>query len=304
MQYSTLGKTGLRVSRLAFGGSSLGDPRKQVSDEQSLLTVKAALEGGVNLIDVSPYYGATRAELIIGKAIRDMPRDQVIIATKAGRNGEKDFDFSSEALRRSVDQSLDRLGTDYIDILQLHDIEYASMDRILGESLPTLQALKKEGKARYIGVTAYPIQTLRKVIESAQIDTVLSYCRYCLSDTTLLSVRSLVERTGIGLMNASPFAMGLLTEQGPYPWHPAPQEVRDTCRAAVQHVKERGEDIAKLALQFTLQADWIPTTVVGGSSPDHVRQSLAWIQEPMNEELLDEVADLLGSNTKRTRHTG
>lgn len=192
MRYSTLGNTGLRVSRIAFGGSSLGDPRKQVSDEQSLLAVKAALDGGINLIDVSPYYGATRAEQIVGQAIKDTPRDQVILATKAGRNGEHSFDFSTEGLRRSVEQSLKRLGTDHIDILQLHDIEYADMDLIIDESLPTLHKLKQEGKARFIGVTAYPVKTLRDVIENTEIDTVLSYCRYCLNDTALETLRPLI----------------------------------------------------------------------------------------------------------------
>lgn len=304
MQYSILGKTGLRVSRLAFGCSSLGDPRKQVSDEQSLLTVKAALEGGINLIDVSPYYGATRAEQIVGQAIQDTPRDELILATKTGRNGEHDFDFSSTGLRSSIEQSLKRLDTDYVDILQLHDIEYADRQLILEESLPTLHKLKAEGKTRFVGVTAYPLDTLRAVIENAQVDTVLSYCRYCLNDTALESLRPLTELVGTGLINASPLAMGLLSKQGPYPWHPASAEIRETCKTAVTYAQQHGEQIEKLAIQFVLQADWIPTTLVGGSTPDHVRQHLAWMQEPINELLLNDVHRLLQTNRNRSWYSG
>lgn len=293
MEYSRLGKTDLSVSRLAFGAASLGDSRKQISRTDSLKTVKTALEGGINLIDVSPYYGATEAEKIVGEGIADWPRDKLVIATKAGRYGAEDFDFSPRRLERSVEESLRRLQTDYIDIMQLHDIEFADLNYIIGESIPALQTLKKSGKIRYAGVTAYPITTLRRILESAEVDTVLSHCRYALNDTSLEALRPLLEETDVGLLHASPFSMGLLTERGPFPWHPAPQVLRDACQSAANYCTRRGADIARLAVQFSLMPTWIPTTIVGSSNPKAMERNLRWADEEVDEELLREVRDLL-----------
>ena len=217
MEYNTLGRTGLRVSRVGFGAASLGDPRKQNTRSDSLRSVQTVLDGGINLIDVSPYYGATEAERIVGEGIVDWPRDSIIIATKAGRYGTDSFDFSPSRLQRSLEESLERLRTDYIDILQLHDIEYADLNYIIAESLPALARLKETGKVRFIGVTSYLIKVLRTVLEQAEVDTVLSHSRYSLNDTSLEQLRPLLEETGVGMLHTSPFSMGLLTERGPFP---------------------------------------------------------------------------------------
>lgn len=289
MEYNRLGKTDLTVSRLAFGAASLGDPRKQISRADSLKTVKTALDGGINLIDVSPYYGATEAERIVGEGIAGWPRDKVIIATKAGRYGAEDFDFSPERLERSVDESLERLGTDYIDIMQLHDIEFSDLDYIVGESIPALHKLKQSGKIRYAGVTAYPIKTLGRVLETAEVDTVLSHCRYSLNDTSLEALRPVLKETDVGLLHASPFSMGLLTQRGPFPWHPAPAILKDACKRAAEFCKDRDADIARLAVQFSLLPSWIPTTIVGSSNPRAMERNLRWVDEEIDEELLSAV---------------
>ncbi|MBZ9537071.1 aldo/keto reductase [Cytobacillus oceanisediminis] len=153
MKYRKLGKTGLDTSILSFGASSLGSVFRAINEKQGIHTVHEAVNRGINLIDVSPYYGLTQAEVVLGKAILEMKRDDIILSTKAGRYGENEFDFSSERIIKSVDESLKRLNTDYIDILHLHDIEFGSMDQIIHESIPTLNKLKQQGKIRFTGVT-------------------------------------------------------------------------------------------------------------------------------------------------------
>ncbi|TVQ38964.1 MAG: aldo/keto reductase [Spirochaetaceae bacterium] len=293
MNFKVLGKTGINVSRIGFGAASLGDSRKESSRADSLRAVRAALDGGINLIDVSPYYGATEAERVVGQGISDWPRDQVIIATKAGRYGNDEFDFSPRRLVKSLDESLTRLNTDYIDIFQLHDVEYADLDYIVNESIPAIIRLKESGKIRFVGVTAYPIRTLRTILERAEVDTILSHCRYSINDTSIETLRPLIERTNAGLIHTSPFSMGLLTQRGPFQWHPAPNALKEACRAAADFCVRQGSDIAKLALQFSLQAEWIPTTVLGSSSPETVERNLRLAEEPLDQELLAGVRAIL-----------
>src|SRR3954447_14225837 len=134
MHYRELGDTGLSVSLLGFGASSLGGVFRQTDDGESIRTVHTALDLGINLIDVSPYYGATRAEAVLGKALREIKRDRYYLATKVGQYGEGEFDFSAERVTRSFDESCARLGVDYVDLLQCHDIEFASIDQIVDET--------------------------------------------------------------------------------------------------------------------------------------------------------------------------
>ncbi len=133
MEYRTLGKTGLDVSILSFGASSLGSVFRPINEEDGIRAVHVALDRGVNFIDCSPFYGLTRAETVLGKALKD------VLATKVGRSGENVFDFSAERVMRSVDESLARMGIDYIDVIQCHDIEYGSLDQVVEETLPALR---------------------------------------------------------------------------------------------------------------------------------------------------------------------
>jgi len=125
MNYRPLGTTGLNVSALSYGASALGSMYGNIDESQGIPTVHEALDLGINLIDVSPYYGLTKAETVLGKAIQQTDRSKFILSTKAGRYGENEFDFSPNRIITSVEESMRRLNTDYIDILFLHDIEFA-----------------------------------------------------------------------------------------------------------------------------------------------------------------------------------
>jgi L-galactose dehydrogenase len=293
MRYRKLGKTGLDVSVLSFGASSLGSVFRETNEDESIRTVHTAVEMGINLIDVSPYYGLTKAETVLGKAIAQLERDRFILTTKAGRYGDAEFDFSKERIIRSVDESLQRLETDYIDILYLHDIEFAPFHEILEGAFPALDELKQSGKIRYFGVSGLPMSVFEKALAHKELDSVLSYCHYALNDISLLDVVPLLTQHGVGLVNASPLAMGLLSTRPAAEWHPASTEIQRLCKLAAEHCATKGTDIAKLAIQYATADERIPTTLVSTANPDNIRKNIQWTEEPMDTELLREVLTIL-----------
>ncbi len=293
MKYNTLGRTDLKVPALSFGASSLGGAFHEVAVSDAIETVHAAMDLGLNFVDVSPYYSGTIAELILGRALRGIRRDRYCLATKVGRYAVDYFDFSAERVRRSVDESLSRLGLDYIDLIQCHDIEFGSLNRIVEETIPALQKLRDQGKVRHIGITGLPLKVFEEVVSRSSVDTVLSYCHYALNDTALASLFPFLQERQVGIINASPFSMGLLTNRGAPNWHPAPPLVKELCSQAAKHCRDRGEDLAKLALQFCLGNPNVHTTLVGTANPENLKKNAAWAESPINEELLHEVCGIL-----------
>ncbi|MBD3922358.1 aldo/keto reductase [Paenibacillus sp. PR3] len=293
MQYRKLGATGLDVSILSFGASSLGSVFRDTDEAESIRTVHAALDAGINLIDVSPYYGLTKAETVLGKAIRTVPRDRFYLSTKAGRYGVDQFDFSRKRIRASVEESLQRLHTDYLDILFLHDIEFVESAIIYEEAIPTLYELKKEGVIRNTGICGLPLQLFESFLPNVEIDAIISYCHYSLNDTSLETLLPLLQKREVGLVNASPLSMGLLGTRGTPDWHPASEQVKALCKQAADYCASQGEDIAKLAVQFSTRNTQVPTTLVSTANPANIVKNAAWVDEPTNEQLLRQVIAIL-----------
>ena len=293
MEYRTLGKTGLKVSALSFGASSLGGVFKPVGESVAIRTVHTALESGINFIDVSPFYGYTKAETVLGKALKGIPRDRYFLATKVGRYGDAEFDFSAKRSAASVDQSLERLGIDYIDIIQSHDNEYGDLNQVINETIPALRQIQKQGKARFVGVTGYPLKIFRTILSSTEVDTILSYNHYSLNDTTLAGLLPGLQQKGVGIINASPVSQGLLTNHELPAWHPAPEDVRKACAEAAAYCRSQGTDIAKLAMQFSLSNPEIHTTLVGTADPANIEKNVKWIEEPIDKVVLGNVQRIL-----------
>lgn len=298
MQYRPLGNTGMDVSVLSFGASSLGAVFHEVSLSDCVETVHAALEGGINFIDVSPAYGGTLAELNLGKALRGVSRRRYYLASKIGSYNEArgDYDYSGSCTERSIEHSLVRLGVDYLDLVQCHDIEFADHDQLIDETLPTLLRLKEQGMVRHIGITGLPLGIFPSILDrvgSDVVETVLSFCHYELNDTSLTGLVPYLKEKGVGLINASPTGMGLLTERGAPDWHPADETIRQGCRKAVQHCAAKGVDIVKLAVQFCVANPDIATTLVGTARPENIRDNIAYANEPLDEDLLAEVLEIL-----------
>jgi L-galactose dehydrogenase len=296
MLYKDFGRTGLKVSILGFGASPLGAEFGAIDPQEGNRAVHHAIERGINYFDVSPYYGRTLAETRLGAALAGY-RDKVILATKVGRYGvdlETGFDFSADRIVRSVEESLARLQTDWIDVFQAHDIEFGRREQILAETLPAMQKLKESGKVRFVGVTGYPLALLKAVAEAAAIDSLLTYCRYDLLDTTMDAVLTPVAREkGFALVNGSPLHMRVLTEQGAPDWHPAPQRVIEMGKKAAEFCRSRGVDLADLALQFALQHPDVATTLVGMSNVRHVDANLKAVGAAPDPGLLAEVLALV-----------
>jgi len=286
----SLGRTGLQVPVLSFGASSLGQEFRSVTLDEALGSVKAALDSGFNLIDTSPFYGRGMSEVLLGVALKSIPRDDYLLCTKLGRYSLEHFDFSAKRVAESVDVSLHRLGTDHLDIILCHDIEFVPMQQIVDETLPALRKAREQGKVRFIGFSGYPQKIFRFICDQADVDCVLNYNQYTLQNTRFADETvAWLKARGIGVMNAGPFSARLLTDAPLPPWLKEPEEVKAAARQAAEICRARGSSIAKLALQFSIANPDIATTVAGSANPANVREWARWAAEPLDEELVRDV---------------
>ena len=290
MKTRPLGRTGLEVPILSFGASSLGQEFRPVALDEALASVKVALAGGLTLIDTSPFYGRGMSEVLLGLALQGVPRHDYLLCTKLGRYDLAHFDFSARRVAESVDVSLHRLGTDHLDIVLCHDIEFVPMQQIVDETLPALRKARDQGKLRFIGFSGYPQKIFRFICDQADVDCVLNYNQYTLQNTRFADeTMPFLKERGIGVMNAGPFSARLLTDAALPPWLKEPEEVKAAARRAADLCRARGSSIAKLALQFSLANPDIATTVAGSASPANIRAWTTWAAEPLDEELLRDV---------------
>ncbi len=293
MEYRELGSTGLKLPVLSFGASSLGQEFRQVDVSEALKSVHAALDVGMNFIDTSPFYGRGMSEVLLGVALRDVPRDSYLLGTKLGRFDANHFDFSARRVVESIDVSLHRMGVDHLDIVLCHDIEFVEMSQIVDETLPALRKMQQQGKVRFVGISGYPMNIFRYVLDRSDLDVVLSYNHYTLQNTMFGDLVPYLKEKNVGIMNAAPFSARLLTSAPLPPWHKATEEVRKIARQAAEHCTSRGTDIAQLAVQFSIANPDMTTCVTGSANPDRVRQWAKWAEQPIDEELLGEVLEIL-----------
>jgi L-galactose dehydrogenase len=302
MNYSPLGKTGMKVSRLSFGASSLGGVFHPVDETEAIKAVHVALECGINFFDVAPAYAGTVSETVLGRALRGVKRDRYYLSTKVGKYtkpgsyGEDTLDYSRARIRKSIDESAERLGTDYFDLIHIHDIEYQGRKHTewaLTEGYESVLELKREGRIGGVSFGIYPIDLWAKILSSLDVDAGLIHNHYCLSDTRITELLPLAEAKGVGIINGSPFGSALLTDRGPADWHPATAEERAIFKAAADFCRMEGSSIAKLALQFASQNPSLPTTLFSSANPESVRRNAEWHQEPIDLQLVAEVQKLL-----------
>jgi aryl-alcohol dehydrogenase-like predicted oxidoreductase len=306
MIYNEIGKTGMRVSNLSFGASSLGGVFHGIREEEGIQAVHTAVDNGINFIDVSPYYGHTKAETVLGKALKDIPRDKYYLSTKVGRYGKDGVNLWNYCGKRTIEsvyESLERLNVDYIDLINVHDIEFQSrleggLQKVVDETLPVLIGLKKEGVVRHVGITDLQPENLKWVIEHCDegvVESVLCFCHYCLNDTLLADYLGFFEQHGVGVINASPLSMGLLSQRGAPDWHPAPEALKVACAKAAAYCQEQGYEIEKLAMQFSTSLNpRIATTLFSSANPANVLKNIAYVNEPLDESLVAEVQKIIG----------
>jgi aryl-alcohol dehydrogenase-like predicted oxidoreductase len=306
MVYNEIGKTGMRVSNLGFGASSLGGVFHGIREEEGIQAVHVAVDNGINFIDVSPYYGYLKAETVLGKALKEIPREKYYLSTKVGRYGKdgvNTWDYSAKRAKESVYESMERLNVDYIDLINVHDIEFQAdleggLQKVVDETLPALVELRDKGIVRHVGITDLQPENLKWVIEHSEkgvVESILNFCHYSLNDTLLADYLGFFEMQGIGVINASPFSMGLLSQRGAPEWHPATKALKKACAKAAAYCQEKGYPIDKLAIQFSTSLNpRIATTLFSSANPQNVLKNINYVNEPMDEQLVREVQAIIG----------
>ena len=196
---------------------------------------------------------------------------------------------------------MERLNIDFIDLINVHDIEFADLNQVVNETLPALVELREKGVVGHVGITDLQLENLKWVIDrspSGTIESVLSFCHYCLCDDKLADFLDYFESKEIGVINASPLSMGLLSERGVPAWHPAPKPLVDVCRKAMEHCKAKNYPIEKLAMQFSVSNPKIATTLFSTTNPENVKKNIGFIEEPIDWELVREVREIIGEQQR------
>ena len=298
----------MKISHISFGASSLGSVFRETNLKESCEAVEAAIEGGINFIDVSPYYGHYKAETVLGQALKNIPRDKYYLSTKVGRYGKdgvNTWDYSAKRVTDSVYESMERLGIDFIDLINVHDIEFQAarpggLQLVVDETLPALFELKGKGVVGHVGITDLQLENLKWVAERVPVESILNFCHYTLNDDALTDYLDFFEAKGIGIINASPLSMGLLSQRGVPAWHPAPKALVAACQKAAEHCNAKNYPIEKLAVQYSVSNPRIASTLFSSANPANVRRNIEWANEEPDWNLVKEVQEIIGDQQRVT----
>ena len=299
----------MSLSHLGFGASSLGSVFRPTNLNDSIKAVETAIEGGINFIDVSPYYGHYKAETVLGEALKNIPRDKYFLSTKVGRYGKdgvNTWDYSAQRAKESVYESMDRLHIDHIDLINVHDIEFQAalpggLQKVVDETLPALVELRELGVVGHVGITDLQLENIKWVIDHTEpgtVESILNFCHYCLNDDKLNDFMDEFEQKGIGVINASPLSMGLLSSRGVPDWHPAPKPLVDACARAAEFCREKGYPIERLAIQYSVSNPRIASTLFSSANPDNVKRNIEWSNEEPDMEMVEAVKRIIGDQQR------
>lgn len=282
-----VGRTDLAVSALGFGSASIGNLYSDVSLDQAVETVHAALAQGITLIDTAPQYGILLVEERLGVALAGVPRDQYVLSTKVGRpTGTEEMDFSADAVKRSIDGSLKRLKVDRVDILHLHDPNTPEQCRqAIEEAYPVLADLRRQGVIKAVGVGVNQWEPLIDFARDADFDCFVLAGRYTLLEQGALNALNAFQRRGISIFAAGVYNTGILA-RGPkegvwYQYRAAPQHIIDRVRALQAVCEEFGVELPAAAVQFVRAHPANTALIIGSESPAQLAQTLAWWQVPI-----------------------
>ena len=298
LELRTLGRTGLQVTPLCVGTSPLGNTplpyEHDVALDDALATVRRVLDGPINFLDTGNNYGD--AERRIGTVLGELGGipDGFVLQTKVDRDMATG-DFSGDRVRRSAEESLERLGLDRLGLVYLHDPENISYDEGVapGGPLEALQALKEEGVIAHLGVAGGPIDLMQRYVRTGAFDTVITHNRYTLIDRSAEPLLDEAGELGVAVLNGAPFGGGILAgaphAQGHYAYAdagPALLERIESMRAACDR---HGVPLAAAALQFSLREPRIAATIAGASKPERIDRMLELAAWPIPDELWDDL---------------
>lgn len=321
-----VGKTGINVTTLGFGGAPIGGFRFNVSERQGCETVEAAYQAGVRYFDTSPYYGYGRSEHIVGQALRAVERDSFVLSTKVGRwmspKGDLEkvegwrpgglpfkptFDYSRDGTLRSLDQSLLRLGMNRIDVVLIHDVDVWThgsqelVDRYFKDVMtgcyPALADLRRAGVIKAIGVGLNDSETSLRFAREADLDCIMLAGRYTLLEQgALTDLLPYCAARNISILLAGPLNSGILAtgavKAASYDYKPAPAEVMERVRRLQAVCDRHGVELATAALQFPLAHECIASVVAGGVHADEVRENVRRMSAPIPTALWADLKQL------------
>ena len=293
----------LEFGRLSYGAANVGNLYRALTDEDAMAVLEAAWDVGIRYFDTAPHYGLGLSERRLGAFLRTRARDEFIVSTKVGRllranpEGEgrlddtNDFavpatlkrvwDFSEDGIRRSLDESLTRLGLDSVDILYLHDPEKSDvgLTTALNNGIPALAALRNEGLVSAIGIGSMSVAALDAAVRLDALDLVMVAGRFTLIDQSALeSVIPACRDRRVGVVNAAVFNSGLLAKPTPdptarYDYSAVSPELFARTRQIADICSEFGVDLPTAAMQYPLREPVVRTVVVGGKNPEQIRQN-------------------------------
>jgi len=304
MKYCRLGRTDMIVSRISIGGATLCNSFYGTLDyEEAKKTVHEAFKRGINYIDTAPFYGEGESEENIGRILKGIPRQAYYIATKTCRyklTGPNQFDFSYERTMKSIDESLKRLGVDYIDLYQLHDVEFAdSIDEVIQGAFQACLELKTQGKIRAIGINGYPLSVLKEGLMKGdgKFDTVLTYGRYTMADDSLLDYMPFLEELKIGVVAASAHGCGMLTNrEAPPAWHPGSEKLKAIVAEAAEICRANDVELGKLATYHFIHCPGnVGTFLLGMERIEYLNQNLSAYLDGLNTREKDIYETLMGT---------
>jgi D-threo-aldose 1-dehydrogenase len=302
-----VGRSDAFVTELGFGGAPVGNLYASVPDDVAIATVRHAWDKGIRYFDTAPHYGLGLSESRIGAALRELPREEYVISTKVGRllvpnptptgsdlaaggfdvpdHLTRQYDYSRDGVRRSVEASLERMGLDHIDVAYVHDPEN-HMDQAVLEAIPALVELREQGVIRAIGAGMNLVAPLLRIVTEADIDVVMLAGRWTLADRSGEPLVATCEQRGVSVVAAAPFNSGLLASPAPpddvrFDYAPASEQLLSFARRAADLCRAAGADLPQAALQFPLLHQSVASVVVGMASPRHVVTDVRWAATAM-----------------------
>ncbi len=318
MNSRVLGRTSVQLTPLGFGGAPIGNLFTSVSDEDAAEAITAAWEGGVRYFDTAPHYGLGLSERRLGVALAAYQRSDYVVSSKVGRvlrpnlhpKGSdlsvagfavadevvREIDYSASGVEKSIEESLDRLGVDYLDIVYVHDPD-DYVEQVIGESLPTLAQLRDHGAIRAIGAGMNDWRPLLDFVEHCDVDVVMLAGRWTLLDRSGAPLLEACERRGVAVVAAAPFNSGILAQNTPrredsFDYQAVSTHLFAKAQALAQLCERHHIDLPHLALQFPLRSDAVVAVVAGLRTGREAASAAEWVDRPIPDAVWDELEEL------------
>jgi D-threo-aldose 1-dehydrogenase len=316
---STAAPDRLVLGRLGYGAAAVGNLYRAVDDESARKLLDAAWDAGIRYYDTAPHYGLGLSERRLGEMLQRRPREEFVVSTKVGRllvpdpdgaarrdddifevpaDHRRVWDFSEAGLRRSLEDSLGRLGLDHIDVLYLHDVERSGKDvaEVVDSGVAALARLREEGLVRAIGVGTADLVAVERAVRTDAIDLVMLPGRYTLLEAPGKDVVALCQERGVDIVNVAVFNSGLLATPEPseashYEYREVPPDKLRRAQDLARTCRELGVDLPTAALQFSARHPAVVSVVVGADTPEQIRQNARRMRSPVPEELWQVLAD-------------